>query len=133
MKVIFASQEWLDLARGVLEDLVAQHGEHGTSFSVCEVFTNAPEGMVGPDATRAAWHFCIENKTVTVGEGEIDGADMAVSVDYSNALRMARRVYPAAIGWLAMPIVRLVSRMRGKPVPPAYLLDLHNRLALVTR
>ena len=132
-KVAFASHEWLDLAREVLEDLVAQHGTIGTSFSVCEVFTNAPDGMIGPDPAKAAWYFSIVDKTVTVGEGEIDGADMAVSVEYKRALPMARRVYPASLGSLVMPVVRLLSYLRRKPSPPAYLLDLHNRLALVTQ
>lgn len=132
-KVAFASYEWLDLAREVLEDLVEQHGKIGTSFSVCEVFTNAPEGMIGPDPAKAAWHFSIVDKTVAVGEGEIDGADMAVSVEYDKALPMARRTYPAFLGGLVMPVVRLLSYLRRKPSPPAYLLDLHNRLALVTQ
>ena len=131
-KVTFASSEWLDLAREALEDLVAQHSKPGASFSVCEVFTNAPEGLIGPDPTKAAWYFSIKDNAVTVGEGEIEGADMAVSVDYAKALPAARRVYPAFLGWLVMPVVRLVSRLRGKPSPPSYLLDLHNRLALVT-
>lgn len=132
-KVVFASHEWLDLAREVLEDLVAQHGKAGTSFSVCEVFTNAPHGMIGPDPAKAAWHFCIVDKTVTVGEGEIDSADMAVSVEYEKALPMARRTYPAFLGWLVMPVIRLLSYLRRKPSPPGYLMDLHNRLALVTK
>ena len=132
-KVVFASSEWLDLAREVLEDLVARHGTVGTSFSVCEVFTNAPNGMIGPDPTRAAWYFSIVDKTVTVGEGEIEGADMAVSVEYAKALPMARRSYPAFLVWLVMPVVRLLSFLRRKPSPPGYLLDLHNRLAVVTQ
>ncbi len=132
-KVVFASSEWLDLAREVLEDLVAQHGHAGTSFSVCEVFTNAPDGMIGPDPAVAAWHFSIVDKTVTVGEGEIDGADMAVSVEYEKALPAARRVYPALLGRLVMPPIRLLSYLRRRPSPPAYLLDLHNRLARVTQ
>ena len=132
-KVVFASHEWLDLAREVLEDLVAQHGKAGTSFSVCEVFTNAPDEMIGPDATKAAWHFCIVDKTVTVGEGEIDSADMTVSVDYEKALPMARRTYPAILGRLVMPVIRMSSYLRRKPSPPAYLIHLHNRLARVTR
>ena len=125
-KVVFASHEWLGIAREVLEDLVAQHGKVGTSFSVCEVFTNAPDDMVGPDSTKAAWHFCIVDKTVTVGEGEIDSADMAVSVEYEKALPMARRTYPAFLGWLVMPVIRVVSFLRRKPSPPGYLMDLHN-------
>ena len=136
-KVVFASHEWLDLAREVLEDLVAQHGKVGKSFSVCEVFTNAPDGMIGSDpasgSKNAAWHFCIVDKIVTVGEGEIDSADMAVSVEYEKALPVARRTYPAFLGWLVMPVLRLLSYLRRKPSLPGYLMDLHDRLALVTK
>ena len=132
-KVQFASLEWLDLARGVLEELVAEHGEVGTSFSVCEVFTNAPSGTIGTDSDNAAWHFRIVGTQVTVGEGEIDGADMSITVDYSKALPMAKRVYPEFLGWLVVPLLRVISLFRGKPSAPAYLMDLHNRLALVTQ
>lgn len=132
-KVVFASSEWLELAREVLEDLVAQHGSPGASFSVCEVFTNAPEGLMGPDPTSAAWYFRIRDNAVSVGAGEIEGADMRIRVDYAKALPAARRVYPVFLAKLLMPVVRLLSYLRRRPSPPSYLLDLHNRLALVTQ
>ncbi len=56
-KVAFASPEWVDIARVVLEELVAKHGETGQSYSVCEVFTDAPPGIAGADGTTAAWHL----------------------------------------------------------------------------
>ena len=43
-KVAFARPEWVAIARTVLEEVVAEHGEPGKSFSVCEVFTDAPPG-----------------------------------------------------------------------------------------
>ncbi len=92
-KVAFASPEWVDIARTVLEELVAEHGEAGKSYSVCEVFTDAPKGMAGADATTAAWHFRIVDKTVTVGAGEIKDADMNARVDYDSVLPMVRLVY----------------------------------------
>ena len=58
-KVAFGSSEWLARARQILEELVAEHGEAGTSFSVCEVFTDAPSGLIGPEDNVAAWHFSI--------------------------------------------------------------------------
>ena len=61
-KLPFASKEWVDTARIVLEELVAAHGESGKSFSVCEAFTDAPEGFSGPEATTAVWHFRIVDK-----------------------------------------------------------------------
>ncbi len=123
-KVAFASPAWVDIARIVLEELVAKHGEAGKSFSVCEVFTDAPPGMSGADATTASWHFRIVDKTVTVGEGEIKQADMNIRFDYESALPMARLVYPApAEGGSTGDRSRL----------PSYLVELHNRMAVVTQ
>ena len=133
-KVVFGSPEWVKIARTVLEELVAEHGEIGRSFSACEVFTDSPPGMAGPDETTAAWHFRIVGKTVTVGEGEIEGADLDVRVAYEAALPMARFVYTP----------ELIERMRAapqaegdsagdRPDMPTYLVELHNRMAVVTQ
>ncbi len=131
-KVTFASVEWVDLARTVLEELVAAHGESGKSFSVCEVFTDAPEGLAGPDATTAVWHFRIVDKAVTVGEGEINGADLDVRVAYAKALPMARMVYTPEMA-KQLRAARAQAEGDAQPTPPAYLLELHNRLALATK
>ncbi len=131
-KVVFASAEWVDLARTVLEELVAEHGESGKSFSVCEVFTDAPEGLAGPDATTAAWHFRIVDKTVTVGEGEITGTDMNARAAYAQVLPMVKMVFTPEM-------VKQAQSMQPeggddeKPALPSYLVELHNRLAVVTK
>ncbi len=131
-KVVFASAEWVDLARTVLEELVAAHGESGKSFSVCEVFTDAPEGLAGPDATTAAWHFRIVDKTVTVGEGEITGTDMNARAAYAQVLPMVKMVFTPEM-------VKQAQSMQPqggddeKPTLPSYLVELHNRLAVVTK
>jgi len=130
-KFPFASHEWLEVARSVLEELVAEHGEEGKKFSACEVFTDAPEGLVGPDPTTAAWHFVIDGKAVTVGEGEIDNADLAPRASYSQVLMIAKMVItPEMVKQFegAMP----QAGGSGK-APPTYLLELHNRLAVVTQ
>ena len=134
-KLAFASPEWVDSARIVLEELVAKHGETGKSFSACEVFTDAPPGMAGADATTAAWHFRIVDKTVTVGEGEITDADMNVRVDYESTLPVARLVYsPEIIARMQRgpPQVEGESSGAGSNLP-SYLVELHNRMAVVTR
>jgi len=131
-KVILGSPEWLTLAREILEDLVATHGKTGKSFSVSETFIDAPTGLIGPEPTVAAWHFTIIDKTVSVGEGAIEDADMNVKVSYERALKGAKVVYPAIVGWLVMPIVRVLRLFRRKPSPPAYIMQLHNRLAVLT-
>ena len=128
-KLVFASPEWVNYARVILEKLVAEHGEAGNTFSVCEIFTNAPDGLAGPDPTTAVWHFRIVDKTVMVGEGKIDGADYNARVTYEQALLMARTVYTP----------EMVKKMRAErakasgPTPPPYFMELHNRLAIVTQ
>ena len=133
-KVVLGSVEWVDLARTVLEELVAEHGETGKSFSVCEVFTDAPEGLAGPDPTTAAWHFRIVGKTVTVGVGEIDGADMNVRVPYAQVLPIAKMVYtPEMIARARASQPQAGAEDNAQATPPAYLVDLHNRLAVLTK
>ena len=130
-KLAFGSPEWVDVARTVLEELVAKHGEIGKSFSVCEAFTDAPPGMAGPDPTTATWHFSIVDKTVTVGEGELSDADMNVSVPYAQALPAARFVYTPEM--VAQAERRQPQGGAGGPALPSYLVELHNRLAVVTQ
>jgi len=130
-KIPFASKEWVAIARTVLEEIVAEHGEPGKSFSVCEVFTDAPEGLAGPDAPTAAWNFHIVDKTVTVGEGEIDGADISVNFPYQQVLPIARLVYtPEMVE--QMRAARTTGADNDQPAPPSYLVELHNRLAVIT-
>jgi hypothetical protein len=130
-KLTFASQEWVDVARGVLEEIVAEHGEIGRSFAVCEVFTDAPMGLVGPDPTTAAWHYRIVDMTVTVGVGAIDDADQSVTIDYEQVLAIARMVYTPEIVEKARDKRRRDLDM-SKPMPPEYLVELHNRMAAIT-
>ncbi len=134
-KVAFASPAWVDIARVVLEDLVAKHGEIGKSFSACEVFTDAPQGVAGADSKTAAWHFRIVDKTVTVGEGEITGADFNVSADYQSAVPAARIVYtPEMVARMQQNPPQVEAESTGeRPNLPPYLLELHNRMAVVTQ
>ena len=134
-KFAFASPEWVDIARSVLEELVAEHGEPGKSYSVCEVFTNAPPGLAGADATTAAWHFRIVDKTVTVGEGEISDADMNVRIDYESVLPVARLVYtPEILARAERNPPQFEGESTGdRSNMPSYIVKLHNRLAVVTQ
>ena len=129
-KVTFASLAWVDLARAVLEELVAEHGEPGVSFSACEIFTDAPPGMAGADDTTVAWHFRIDGKTVTVGAGAIDGAVMNIRADYTGTLPVARLVYaPEVLPERERNPPRLQGEASGRSQAPPYLVELHNRLA----
>lgn len=132
-KLAFASGDWIDAARTILEELVRDRGEPGRRFSVCERFTNAPPDFA--TSGIAAWHFRIDGKSVTVGPGEIADADVTITADYEATLPAARLVYTPAI--LAQ---RAASRAQGgapgvegdMSKAPPYLVELHNRLAVLT-
>lgn len=133
MKLAFASPGWVDEARRVLEDLVSTHGEAGRRFSVCERFTSAPAD-IAPSGT-AAWYFRIDGKSVAVAAGEIADADVEITADYQTTLPVARLVYTpeilaaGATQRAAAPPPRIKGDMSKSP---PYLVELHNRLALVT-
>ena len=129
-KVTFGSHEWVNSARLILEDLVEAHGEQGTEFSVCEVFTDAPIGLAGPEETISSWHFRITGKSVEVGEGEIEDADVSVRVDYQEVLPKARLVYTPEILEEARKDSPISEQDRSKM--PAWLIELHNSLAVIT-
>ena len=133
-KVEFASAGWIDQARIVLDDLVATNGEEGKTFSACEIFTGAPASVA--ESGTAAWHFFIDGKTVRVGAGDVDGTDLRIRADYKSALPGARLVYtPELLAERAKqpPAENPGSETQGDMANlPPYLIELHNRLALVT-
>ena len=91
----FASAAWVDKAGQVLNVLVSEHGEEGVSFSVCEVFTNAPTKV--SSSGTAAWYFRIEGKNVRIGVGEEPGTDVRIQSDYESSLPNVRLVYTPEI------------------------------------
>jgi hypothetical protein len=132
-KVIFASSDWVDKARAELEDLVGTHGEPGASFCLCEVFTNTP-ASIDPSGTMA-WHFYIDGKGVTVDFGEVDDATVKIWVDYEKILPAARLFYTPEIleERAKQPPGTQFDRAEGDfGATPAYITELHNRLALIT-
>ena len=133
-KLDFAGPEWVDAARDVLEDLVAQHGEAGKACSVSEAFTDAP-AHVAPSGL-AAWHFYIDGKSVRVGVGEDQNADIRIRADYQASLPGARLVYTPEIiaeRQAQPPDESAAGSVEGdmSALPP-YLVELHNRLAVLT-
>ena len=132
-RVRFASPEWIAAARAILSKLAADHGKPADSFSLCERFTDAPADLW--PSGLAAWWFRIDGASAQVGTGEIADADASVTHDYAATLPTARLVYTPEI--LAE---RSAKRARGElsgrqgdwSGAPAYLVELHNRLAAIT-
>jgi hypothetical protein len=132
-KVEFASAAWLAVARRELEQLVAEHGEPGARFSLCEIFTDAP-ASIAPEGS-IAWHFYADGKTVAVSFGEIDNADVTIRTDYQGVLPRARQFdTPEILAERAAepPGAGFDSVAGDMSLVPGYLAELHNRLALVT-
>ena len=134
-KFNFVSDEWIDQAEIILNDLVSQFGVEGVSFSVCETFSDAPKEI---DASGvASWHFFIEGKSVLVGKGKVEDVDVKINFDYAKASVIAKVVYTEEIIAKQKEDLALVKKnleKKGKVVkePPKYLSELHNRLALLT-
>lgn len=134
-KFNFVSDEWVDQAEIILNDLVSQFGVEGVSFSVCETFFDVPKEI---DANGvASWHFFIEGKSVRVGKDKVEDVDVKINFDYAKASVIAKVVYTEEIIAKQKEDLALVKKnleKKGKVVkePPKYLSELHNRLALLT-
>ncbi len=133
-KFNFVSDEWVDQAEIILNDLVSQFGVEGVSFSVCETFSDAPKEI---DASGfASWHFFIEGKSVRVGKGKVEDVDVKINFDYAKASVIAKVVYTEEIIAKQKEEAKKAEALAitGKEFkePPDYLPKLHNRLALLT-
>jgi len=136
-KVPFASPAWVEIARGVLEDLVSEHGQESQSFSVCEAFAQAP-AEIADDEGFAAWYFYIDGKSVRVGQGRVIDTDVQIQATWEMVLPVARLVYTPELlaDWQKNPPERPAdpnaSQSGDMANMPPYLLELHNRMAKVT-
>ena len=133
-KFNFVSDEWVDQAEIILNDLVSQFGVEGVSFSVYETFSDAPK----IDASGvASWHFYIDGKSVRVGKGKVEDVDVKINFDYAKASVIAKIIYTEEIitkqkGETRKAKEALTNAGKGFKEPPDYLPELHNRLALLT-
>ena len=133
LKLDFAGPDWIEQARVVLDALVAEHGEDGKTFSMCEMFSGAPMGIAA--SGTAAWHFYIDGRAVRVGTGEAEDTDARIRADYEATLPDARLVYTSEI--LAeraqQPADGSTVQVEGDmSAMPPYLIEFHNRMALIT-
>lgn len=129
----FAGREWVAAARQILVELAEAHGREGDRFSLCERFTDAPV-EVAPSGV-AAWWFRIDGTRAEVGEGELPDARARVNADYTATLPVARLVYTPEV--LAERRAKqasgeLTTRQGDWSGAPSYLVELHNRLAVIT-
>lgn len=90
----FVSEKWVSLARAYLQARLDQADTRadGAQFSLCEIMTDCPAHF-GLPGNVAAWHARLVGGRLTVGPGEIDGADFNVRGDYQKVLQVARTSY----------------------------------------
>ena len=134
-KFNFVSDEWVDQAEIILNDLVSQFGVEGVSFSVCETFSDAPQAI--HTSGIASWHFYINGKSVRVGKGKVEDVDVRINFDYVKASVIAKITYTEEIMTKQKEETEkakeaLAIAGKGFKEPPDYLPELHNRLALLT-
>ena len=135
-KLDFAGSAWVDKATKVLEALVNEHGQEERSFSVCEVFTDAPADVSA--SGTAAWYFYIEGKSVRVGLGEEVGTDVRIQADYESSLPNVRLVYTPEVLEEMRENAEERSANSSSSVEgdmskaPPYLVELHNQMAPLT-
>ena len=137
-KVPFASPLWLDLVRASLERLVAEHGEDGINYSVCESFVEAPAEF-SDDNGVAAWHFYVEGKRARVAIGRDDACEIQFQAAWRTARKEARTVYtPEFLAERSKnpsaPSDDLNHKLSGDiSVIPDYLVELHNDMVVLTQ
>ena len=134
-KFNFVSNEWVDQAEIILNDLVSQFGEEGVSFSVSATFTDAPKEI--DSSGTASWYFFIEGKSVRVGKGKTEKTDVRINYDYAKANVIAKIIYTEEIiakqkEETEKALEVLTKKGKELKKPPDYLSQLHNRLALLT-
>ena len=134
-KFEFVSNEWVNQAKIILNDLVSQFGVEGVSFSDCETFSDAPKEI--HTSGIVSWHFYIDGKSVRVGKGKVEDVDVKINFDYAKASIIAKVIYTKKIitkqkEGAEKAKEALAIAGKGFKEPPDYLPELHNRLALLT-
>lgn len=136
-KVEFASPEWLETLRGMIERYIAL-APAGLELSICEVFTGVPKHLDKNGDGVIAWHCRIRGGRLDFRDGAIDDADIKTIADYDFILPFARmKIEPGnmaeyqaqqAEGVKAGKVVHSGDRTK---VPPAFY-GMHNELADLT-
>ena len=134
-KFEFVSDQWIDQAKIILENLVARFWKEGVSFSVCETFSDTPKEI--DTLGIVSWHFYINGKSVRVSKGKVEDVDVKINFDYKKASVIAKIIYTEEIiakqkeeAEKAKETLALTGKRYKKS--PSYLTELHNRLALIT-
>ncbi len=136
-KVEFASPEWLNALKGMIERYMAL-APSDLELSICEVFTGVPRHLDKNGDGVIAWHCRISGGRLSFHDGEIDDADIKTVADYAFILPFARmKITPGDMA--AYQAQQAEGARLGKvshsgdrsKVPPAFY-GMHNELADLT-
>ena len=109
----------------------------GRRIATLEAFAEAPQEIADAEGF-AAWYFYVDGKDVRVGTGRVTDTDVQIQATWELALPSARLVYTPELlaEWEKNPPQRPPDpneKVEGDTsVFPAYLAELHNRMAVIT-
>jgi hypothetical protein len=136
-KVEFASPEWLETLRGMIERYMAL-APPDLALSICEVFTDVPAHLDKNGDGVIAWHCRIKNGKLDFRDGAIDDADIKTVADYAFILPFARvKIEPGDMAEYQAQqaegarLGKVVHEGDRSKVPPAFY-GMHNELADLT-
>ena len=88
-KYRFMSQAWIKMAQEQIAGVLAGEDLRGIDFTLCEEFTDAPEGLRPEGATTIGFFVRVVDDRVEVGDHPIDDADLKIVSDYEDAHAVA--------------------------------------------
>lgn len=142
MKYEFCSREWLAAVHGMIRERVrlAAQTESGISFSICEVFHNAPPHIAADKEGRVAWHCYVTNGNVSFGHAEVNDTQIKVIGDYADFVPVARYNTmgdPERVAEFGAMTQRLLEENRAELIGsaagrPASIGSFHDAIAQIT-
>ena len=136
-KHVLGSPEWIACAGRILKELVAEFGETGQSFSGCEILVGGPKEIADADGC-ACWSITVDGKNLRFHPGRADDTELVLQATWELELTGARTVYTP----------EYLAEQERSPTPrpedpnlalqgdlsklPAWMLEFHNRMAVVT-
>jgi hypothetical protein len=136
----FASDAWLNELERVIRSVI-QEATSSTligHYSLSEVYLNPPPDIGSGGVERVCWTCRIEDGAVSFAREPDETCDLYIEIDYAAARNIARLSFHGAAGRDHQAQVMADLIASGELIatatadPPAFLNDVHNRMAVVT-
>ena len=92
-KVEFASSAWFEAIEDIMKRCLEGVNLGNKTITISEEFTAPPSHLLRPGERTIGWHFQIADEGVTVSRWPVADADLSSTVDYADALPVARLIY----------------------------------------